>query len=432
MFCLYSTSRKGASKAAKPAGPGPSRSRRSRPAFEALEGRQLMSLGAQFGPINTTNHQGAAFSASASSANGSSVVVWTDQLSPTKHDILAQRLNGAGNKIGPQMVVSGGPDDENLASVAIDNQGDFVVAWVQTQPNGNTDVLAQKFGASGNAVGGIVPVAVGTFPQIQPQVAMDAAGDFVVSYTRDTNNNNFDVFAKQYNVNEQLVNVVSVATTPAAETGSSVAMTPDGRFYVAYQVNGASSSSQDGVHMNEYSAQGGLLRAQTIATGDAGAPRVSVDNFANAVVVWQQSTANKSEILARRVSLTGGMGPVLTIGASTTFTEGNETVALKRDGSGSFVVAYEQDVPIFIKRSNAATGNQVLVAEVTLSSTSQGLPTNTITTVSAGAVSQPAVSVNNSGQYLLTYSSAVTTPIQNIDGRLGQLPSSGPHTGPTA
>ena len=97
--------------------------------------------------------------------------------------------------------------------MAIDNQGDFVVAWTQNQPNGNTEILAQKFGPSGNAVGGIVPVAVGTFAQTDPHVAMDAKGDFVVAYTRNTNNNNPDIFAKLYNVNEQQVNVVSVATT---------------------------------------------------------------------------------------------------------------------------------------------------------------------------------------------------------------------------
>ena len=116
--------------------------------------------------------------------------------------------------------------------------------------------------------------------------------------------------------------------------------------------------------------------------------------------------------------------PVLTIAASPEFDLGNQTVALKRDGSNAFVVAYESDIPIFIKGSNAQTGNLVLVAEVS--------PSNQITTVSAGSVSQPAVSINNSGQYLLTYSTD-TSLTENIDGRLGQLPSSGvPPTGPHA
>jgi hypothetical protein len=118
------------------------------------------------------------------------------------------------------------------------------------------------------------------------------------------------------------------------------------------------------------------------------------------------------------------MGPVLLIGASAEFDLGNQTVAMKRDGSGAFVVAYESDIPIFITGRTVQTGNQVLVAEVSSS--------NQLTTVSAGTVSGPALSINNSGQYLLTYSIDVSG-IQDIDGRLGQLPSSGgPSTGPHA
>ena len=135
--------------------------------------------------------------------------------------------------------------------------------------------------------------------------------------------------------------------------------------------------------------------------------------------------SNQSVVLARRVSYLGGLGRVLTIAASPEFDLGNPTVALKRDGSGAFVVAYESDIPIFIAGRNVQTGNQVLVAEVSSS--------NQITTVSAGAVSGPAVSINNSGQYLLTYTSTDVSPIGEIDGRLGQLPPSGqPTPGPHA
>jgi hypothetical protein len=70
---------------------------RSRLSLETLEGRQLMTLGAQFlTPINATHLGGAFDAANATSANGSSVVVWSDTVTPTNHDTYAQRLNGAG------------------------------------------------------------------------------------------------------------------------------------------------------------------------------------------------------------------------------------------------------------------------------------------------------------------------------------------------
>jgi hypothetical protein len=208
-----------------------------------------MSLGAEFPtPINTTTRNAQFDSANASSSNGSSVVVWTDSFSSVDHDIRAQRLNAVGQKVGPEIVVSGSSLDEGNASVAMDAHGDFVVAWRQTQPGGDTNVIAQKFDPNGFRLGGIVPVGVGTFAETDPSVAMDAAGDFVVAYTRNTNNNNPDIFAKRFNTAEQLVGVVSVATTPKAETHASVAMTPDGRFDVAWEE--AFSSTDHDIKLN--------------------------------------------------------------------------------------------------------------------------------------------------------------------------------------
>jgi hypothetical protein len=381
----------------------------SRPSLESLEGRQLLSLGAQFPtPINTTTFNAETYPVNASSAGGAEVVVWTHQDSNTTFDIRAQRLSN-GQPVGPEILVSTGNVANAPASVAMDNQGDFVVAWTQFAPNGNTDILAQKYNASGSAVGGIVPVAVGTFAQTQPSVAMDAKGDFVVSYTRNTNNNNPDIFAKLYNVNEQLVNVVSVATSQYAETLSSVAMTPDGRFDVACEI--AVKPTVHAIVLNQYSAQGVLTATDTLAasTVDESSPSVSVDNYGDAVVAWQRNFPSYFDVQARRVSPTGVPGPVLTIASNPNlFWAIHPSVALDRDGDGAFVVAYD---------ALTNTPPSVWVAEVS--------PSNTITTLNAGYAFEPSVSINNTGQYLLTYGSLYTSygfGGENITGRLGQLP----------
>src|SRR4051812_8059359 len=54
----------------------PARTRKRRPSLEALEGRQLMSLGVE-SLVNTTTRNAQFESDNASSANGTSVVVWT-------------------------------------------------------------------------------------------------------------------------------------------------------------------------------------------------------------------------------------------------------------------------------------------------------------------------------------------------------------------
>jgi hypothetical protein len=227
--------------------------------------------------------------------------------------------------------------------------------------------------------------------------------------------------------------VISVATTPNAETHSSVAETPDGRIYVAYQ---DALPGLNEVVLNEYTRQGGLLETRTIAFA-ATNPSVSVDDLGNAVVAWQQNNSNNSQILARRVSRTGVLGPVLNIATPAAFTyDRNPSVALKRDGSGAFVVSYEVDAPIILSRGinppaiSLPVGDSVQVAEVT--------PFNAITTLFAGPELGPtAVSIDESGQYLLTYTTVGTSTSDtalNINGRLGRLFPSiiAPPPGPNA
>src|SRR4051794_5959150 len=91
--------------AAKVTGPPARRPRRSRLELEALEGRQLLSLGSEF-LVNTQ----ATETDNASSANGQSVAVWVDPFSGTDHDIHAQLYDAAGQKLGLEITVDFSPN----------------------------------------------------------------------------------------------------------------------------------------------------------------------------------------------------------------------------------------------------------------------------------------------------------------------------------
>lgn len=373
--------------------------RRNRPpSMEALEERQLMSLGAELiTPINSTTRNAQFDSDNASSAGGSSVVVWTDTFSSTDRDIRAQRFNSFGGKIGPEIVVSASGLDESSPAVAMDDQGRFVVTWTQRLASGDTNVVARRFDSNGTALGSVIQVGVGTFQESDPDVATDLAGNFVVSYTRNTNNNNPDIFAKRFNSAGQLLNVVDVAITSRAETHSSVAMTPDGRFDVAWEE--AFSSTDHDIKLGRYSPSGSLLGLTPISLNTANdvSPSVSVDNFGNGVVAWERA----GDIKARRFTSTGVLlGAEINI-ASTSATERGASVAIRR-GGGGFVVAYE----------NATTSVRTKVAEVSAF--------NTVTTFDAGVRSTPAVSINAFGDYFMTYTSLDGFDF-NIRGRRGRL-----------
>jgi hypothetical protein len=118
-------------------------------------------------------------------------------------------------------------------------------------------------------------------------------------------------------------------------------------------------------------------------------------------VAWQRQIAGNNDVLARRVSATGVMGSVTTI-AATSFSEQNPKVALKRTGGGYVVVYNGFD----------QTSEHVRVAEVSA--------TDHVTTLDAGVRSDASVSINGSGQYLITYTSNDGGDL-NIRRRIGHI-----------
>ena len=379
----------------------PARHIKRNPAVETLEGRQLMSLGPEF-LVSVPTPAAQVQSANASSTNGSSVVVWTD-FSHGDAQISGQLFNSRGGKVGPVMdLASAAGLNEEQPSVAMDAHGDFVVSWTQFFPNGHSDVLAQKFNAAGATVGGVVPVAVGTFAQTNSSVAMDAKGDFVVSYTRDTNNTNPNIFAKLYNTNDQLQNVVTVAGGLVDANLSSVAMSPDGRFDVAYQLQ--LSNTDVVVLASRYTASGGVLPGLFETSGGLNeSPKIAMDNQGNAVIAYQTWNGSNWDVAADRLSNTGVVGNEINVASTFANEDISPSVALEGN-AGAFVVAYDSD----------AIGTGVKVSEVNSSNV-------VIDTFSAGQSRFfPAVSINAQNEFLVTYN-GIAGNDQFIAGRRGLL-----------
>jgi hypothetical protein len=364
-----------------------------------------MSLGPEMiSPVNTTTRNSQQDADIASSAGGSSVVVWVDSFSNTDRDIRAQRLDANGAKVGPEIAVSLSSLDESEPAVAMDVRGDFVVTWTQAQPNGDTNVVARRFDPAGNPLGALIQVGAGTFKENNPNVAMNDAGSFTVAYVRDTTNNNPDVFAKQYDAFGNLFNVINVATTSRAEFAPSIAMTPEGRFDVAWE--DAFSTNDHDIRMNSYSATGGLTNTFALAVGSTYefAPSISMDISGNSVTAWSVFGNGGGDIKARRVSASGIAGPVLDI-ASTTDDERRPAVALQRTGE-SFVVVYDSQF--------APIGRlQLFSAEVSAS--------NVVTTLDAGQPRfQSAVTIDTFGFYTIVDTARDGMDL-NIHERRGHL-----------
>src|SRR4051794_30165388 len=98
---------------------------------EALEDRQMLSVFGEFQVSAPTVYQfgGRYESANASSAYNRSVVVWRTDYGTTDSDIRAQLYDGVGNRVGGEFGIATSTKKEHAPAVAMDSQGNFVVAW---------------------------------------------------------------------------------------------------------------------------------------------------------------------------------------------------------------------------------------------------------------------------------------------------------------
>jgi hypothetical protein len=219
---------------------------RSRLQCEALEDRTLLSLtGAQ---LFAAGLPAADHAVLARYPGGRSVVAWTTQNSPTNHDVKAQVFDAAGHKVGGVLTVAGGPQNQFSPSVAVNAKGDFVVTWVSGSPTANEDVHAALFRANLSRVRNAT-VADTPLREYDPSVGIDARDDFAVSYTVQAKGSNTDVKAVLFNPAALPVRGITVAATSAAEGHSHVAMNPDGSFAVSYVSNGST-------HVKHYTRAG--------------------------------------------------------------------------------------------------------------------------------------------------------------------------------
>jgi hypothetical protein len=184
------------------------------------------------------------------------------------------------------------------ASVALDADGDFVVAWgaFGAQDGSERGVFARRFNSSGVPQGAEFQVNSYT-PGAQdiPSVSLDAGGGFVIAWTgyggQDGSDNG--IFAKRFNAAgvaqaaEFQVNVY----TAGHQLSGAVSLGANGDFVVAWT---SFSTNQDGsgsgIFARRFSAAGVAqaeeFQANSFTPGDQETPSVSVDADADFVVAW--------------------------------------------------------------------------------------------------------------------------------------------------
>jgi hypothetical protein len=415
---------------------GARRQRRQRPGLESLEGRQLLSLGNGF-RVNTNPVDYEGTSANATNINGLSVVAWVDSFSPTNQIVYAQMLNADGSKRGPQITVEFNNQNHSSPKVAMDANGDFVVAYVEGRSIGQQHIVAKRFNSLGQPIGGrVANVDVADHQtHFDPSVAMDNAGNFVITYTTQPMNSigigvgQEQVVGRRFNSSGQFVRPILVDSffNNNDDSQAMVASDHNGFIGIVFTKLVGGSVDHSEINLAEFGPDG---TGFGVVTAISGFPRVSEPSIAvndgdDVVIAYEfnnGSFGGLSSIGVQRFSYGSEtqVGSPIVVKNNTGAFPSVPSVTLLTNGitdtGGPFVVAYNTG-NAFGTPNNF--GAEVVVFD-SLQSDSAPLEVDKIFDADM-LDSAPAVSSarTGDGKFLLTYTTSFDGNT-NIVGREGQ------------
>jgi hypothetical protein len=284
--------------------------------------------------------------------NGNFVVAWISKAQDgSSWGIFASRFSATGAPQAAEFQVNSyTTSDQRFASVAVDADGDFVVAWQSSGQDGsNYGVFAQRFDSSGVAQAAEFQVNTYTTSyQRYPAVAANPGGSFIVTWQSfGQDGAGFGVFAKRYDASgSPLSDEFQVNTyTLSSQAFASVDLDADGGFVIAWHSFGQDGSS-NGIFARRFDStgdpKGGEIQVNQYTESDQGNASVAVDGSGNFVVTWTSSGQDGSGAgaFARRFD-SAGVAQATEFQVNT-YTSGNQrlpTVAMDRDGS--FVIVWD-------------------------------------------------------------------------------------------
>src|SRR5262245_50507431 len=319
-----------------------------RPAVDALEDRTLLAaraLGPEFRVnVSPDTREQTRQLAAAVAGDGSFVVVFTaiDSLPGTNAlDVYFRRYNRNGRPLtGDVLVNQISAGHQWSPDVAMEDDGSFVVVWQGStfMPGTRYGIHARRFAAAGTPLGGefLVSAGFGATDCIEPSVAMDADGDFVVAWTARG-----DIHARRFTAAGAaaapafLVNTVTTDQQGQAD----VAVDHNGDFVIAWSSRSALGKGRNwGIRARAFT-RGGVPRGSEVAVHDPSRasetlPAVAVDDVGNVVVVWQSGN-----IRARRFDADlDPKGDVFIV--NQTFDRPRQFPDVGMDDRGNFVVTW--------------------------------------------------------------------------------------------
>jgi Ca2+-binding RTX toxin-like protein len=266
-------------------------------------------------------------------------------------------VNAVGIEFQANTYATGG---QSSVAIATDAKGNFIVVWQsEAQDGSEVGIYAQRFTADGSAKGG--EFRVNTFTtgeQSAPAVAMDARGNFVITWQTERETD-FGIAARRYTRRGKAVGdefVVNTFTT-GTQLLPAIAMNDGGDFIITWQsgnlVNTGTplpttgpDASSSGIVAQRYhsdgTANGTEFLVNTFTTDRQWLPDVAMKDDGSFVITWASNgqDGDKNGIYARRYLADGSaIAPEFLVNTFTTDEQGSPEIAM--DDRGNFVIVWQ-------------------------------------------------------------------------------------------
>ncbi len=302
-------------------------------------------------------------------SDGDFVVVWHSEYQDgSDYSVYAQLYNRDGSPNGDEFKVNTFTEGyQYRPSVAMDSDGDFVIAWQSEYQDGSYySIYAQRYNKDGIPNGG--EFRVNTHPgnyQVFPSVGMDSDGDFVIAWSSyDQDGSYFGIYAQRYNSDGSLNGEEFQVNTHTNDSQllPAVAMNDDGDFVIAWN-SYEQDGSEYGIYAKRYNSDGSPngdeFQVNSHTTGYQAFPSIGIDSDGDFVIAWHSDGQDGDYygVYAQRYNSDGSRnGDEFQVNTYTTSGQGAAKVAM--DNDGDFVITWtsnqgESDYGIYLQHFNS-------------------------------------------------------------------------------
>ncbi|UCD30488.1 MAG: PEP-CTERM sorting domain-containing protein, partial [Planctomycetota bacterium] len=303
--------------------------------FSGIYGQRYNAGGNPIGnefQVNQTTYLSQKMPSVAMDAMGNFVVVWASYDNGTDEGIWARHYNANGQPTTGELPVNNITDGRQLnPKIAMNDNGDFVVGWERwNHPTQNWRATARQFNANGTPKGSEFDMT--QLPHgHNPSVATNNSGDSVGAWMRSGDSDDlplgYYIRTRRYNANGiPKENACQITQDMGGNTDrTSIAMDGSGNYIVTWKNYGDSTS-----HAQRFDSNGNYISEIILSYCDID---VAMDQNGLSTLVW-----NSGDLMAQQYDSLGNPLGILNLHPG----GGNDmVVAMARDGSGRFIVAWE-------------------------------------------------------------------------------------------